>query len=141
MSELGFFTCEYLMADEISNYRNLFSVDIPHYAEIFLENGLRIESSVSMWQESIDAINISMTSMLNMCDSVSNSMLEARNNYNSANGKILKMYNAIMTYEKEYDMGSAELIRKWQENTLPIRNVEINDWIGTYLQVKDYIKK
>jgi len=52
---------------------------------------------------------------------------------------ILDGYDTIKSYEKEYGIKSSDLLKDWQEGTLRIGNSDVNDWLGTYLQIKDFI--
>lgn len=139
MAKLDFYTFEYLIESGLSAYGNMFSEVFSSYRKPFSENGLLTIGGISMWEQSMDAISCCTTSIMNSYGSMMD-IGNAENFYGATTDGLLEMYNLIMTYEKEYRMSSEELIKKWQENTLVVRNLQINDWISTYLQVKDFIK-
>ncbi len=53
---------------------------------------------------------------------------------------LIRRYNILRNYEKNYNMTSEDLLNKWRANELTQRNEHINDWLTIYLQTKDFIK-
>jgi hypothetical protein len=51
---------------------------------------------------------------------------------------IIKGYDLIKKYEKKYTLLSSEMFEMWKKGDLP-RNSEINEWLDTYLEIKDFI--
>lgn len=59
-------------------------------------------------------------------------------NYSGSFG-ILKSYNQIKNYEHKYGEASESIFTKWKAGSLIFKNSDFNDWLTTYIQIKDFI--
>ena len=53
---------------------------------------------------------------------------------------ILRVYDRVKKYEDEYQMSSEDLVRKWSDGSLTARDSRINNWLTSYIQIKDFVK-
>jgi|SRR3989344_7424855 len=60
------------------------------------------------------------------------------NHSNSFN--LAKKYRIIKNYESLKKKSSEDLWRQWVTGRLRKRDIDINDWLLTYMQIKDFIK-
>lgn len=54
---------------------------------------------------------------------------------------VLRLYDKIRGYENDYHKSSDELLKKWRQGTLGARDSRINDWLMSFLQIKEFIKE
>ena len=55
---------------------------------------------------------------------------------------IVNNFYILKKYETKYSDiadSSADLFKKWQEGSLKFRNSEINEWLSTYMQIRNFI--
>jgi hypothetical protein len=59
----------------------------------------------------------------------------------SGYSNLLQKYNRIKHYEEEYKTASKQLFEDWQKGKPVITDTKKNDWLMTYLQIKDFVNE